>query len=283
MKHFDRIEKMRHTCVAFGRFDGVHAGHQAVLRVLAEESKRRGNQSVVVSFYEDRGQEALTTEREKAYLMEKYDIDILISLCAGRSWQEGSVQRMLIHELGAELLVTEKGAEPGFLKSEKFPVKTVETVSDGGERITAEKIKKIFEKKDIKRVIKWCAHPFIIMNEVIHGKALGRTVGMPTANMKIDSRKYMPPCGVYATRTYVGGETFFGVTNVGTRPSVDNRPEITVETMLDDFDRDIYGEEIITEFHLFLREIRKFDGIEEVWRQVQKDRMRMREYFGIRG
>lgn len=116
-----------------------------------------------------------------------------------------------------------------------------------------------------------CGHPYFMLGKVVHGRALGRTVGMPTANLKIYGTKRRPPNGVYATRTYIEGKAFLGVTNVGLRPSVDDRDEITIETMLDDFGQDIYGEKIITEFPLFLRETKKLDGLEAVRRQVEKD------------
>lgn len=102
---------------------------------------------------------------------------------------------------------------------------------------------------------------------------------MPTANLKIYGTKRRPPNGVYATRTWIEGSSYPGVTNVGLRPSVDDLPEITIETMLADFDKDIYGEKMITEFPLYIREIRKFDGVEAVWQQVQKDMAQALEYF----
>ena len=106
---------------------------------------------------------------------------------------------------------------------------------------------------------------------VVHGKGLGRTVGMPTANILVPNGTKLPPNGVYTTITYIGDKAVRGITNIGTRPTVDNDDERTIETFLQDFSKDIYGETITTEIHQFIRKIKKFHSLEEVHRQVQRD------------
>ncbi|WP_062428501.1 riboflavin kinase [Treponema endosymbiont of Eucomonympha sp.] len=123
------------------------------------------------------------------------------------------------------------------------------------------------------------AHPYTICGTVVHGQHLGRTVGMPTANLDADISALALPCGVYATLTRLGGALYPGVTNVGRRPSVDSSPIITVETHLLDFSRDIYGETLHTEVRGYIRPVHKFAGLAEVQAQVQKDIARAREFF----
>jgi riboflavin kinase/FMN adenylyltransferase len=115
--------------------------------------------------------------------------------------------------------------------------------------------------------------------EIIHGKGLGKTVGMPTANLGIDPKNITIPLGVYASKITIDGQTFFGLTNIGPRPSVDNMPVVTVETLILDFDRDIYGKIVTLEIHRFIRPIEKFSGLQAVKDQVEKDKMVVREYF----
>ena len=110
-----------------------------------------------------------------------------------------------------------------------------------------------------------------IKGTVVHGKALGRTVGMPTINLQVKEDISMVPSGVYASVARLRGETYCGVTNVGQRPTVDKDDIRTIETYLLDFSDDVYGEEVELELHTFIREIKKFDNIEQVKEQVQKD------------
>ncbi len=113
--------------------------------------------------------------------------------------------------------------------------------------------------------------PYILAGKIEHGKGLGKTVGMPTANLKVCDETKLPEHGVYATRMIVDGKSYKSVTNIGTRPSVDGENRVTVETFVIDFDGDIYGEDVQLEVHQFLRPIQKFQGIEAVWEQVKKD------------
>lgn len=105
---------------------------------------------------------------------------------------------------------------------------------------------------------------------VVHGKALGRTVGMPTINLHVETGK-IPPSGVYASTMTVKGKEYRGLTNVGCRPSVDQIKEQTVETYLLHFSDEVYGERVKLQIDSFIREIRKFDGIEGVKKQVELD------------
>ncbi|MEE1315553.1 MAG: riboflavin kinase [Faecalimonas sp.] len=110
----------------------------------------------------------------------------------------------------------------------------------------------------------------VLKGKVVHGKALGRTVGMPTANLLIIEGS-LPDAGVYATRIRVGEESFLSVTNIGTRPTVDDDAYVTVEVHILDFERDIYGETVILEILRFLRPIQRFQNLQEVQAQVSKD------------
>ena len=120
--------------------------------------------------------------------------------------------------------------------------------------------------------------PVVLIGKVVRGKALGRTVGMPTANLCI-TEGTMPEEGVYATRIRIGDGVYTSVTNIGRRPTVDDESYITVETFIIDFDEEIYGEQAVLEVHKLLRPIQKFDSLKEVQKQVQKDAEMAKIYF----
>ena len=121
--------------------------------------------------------------------------------------------------------------------------------------------------------------PIVLTGRVVHGKALGRTVGMPTANIQMQDASVLPECGVYATRIRIGDDVYTSVTNIGRRPTVDDESYITVETFIIDFDKEIYGEQAVLEVHKFLRPIQRFDSLKEVQMQVQKDAEMAKIYF----
>ena len=120
--------------------------------------------------------------------------------------------------------------------------------------------------------------PVILIGKVVRGKALGRTVGMPTANLCI-TEGISPEEGVYATRIQIGDVVYTSVTNIGRRPTVDDESYITVETFIIDFDKEIYGERAILEVHQFLRPIQKFESLQDVQKQVQRDVDMAKIYF----
>ena len=120
--------------------------------------------------------------------------------------------------------------------------------------------------------------PIILSGKVVRGKALGRTVGMPTANLCIEDGT-IPEEGVYVTRIRIGDGVYTSVTNIGRRPTVDKESHITVETYIIDFDQDIYGEQAVLEVHEFLRPVQKFESLQEVQEQVQKDVKTAKIYF----
>lgn len=113
---------------------------------------------------------------------------------------------------------------------------------------------------------------FTLKGTVVHGKGLGRTVGLPTANIKSENSVDALKRGVYSTLIYIDHRKFMSVTNVGTRPSVDDSDEITIETNIIDFDEDIYDKTVKLEFYFFIRGISKFASLEDVKKQVDKDK-----------
>lgn len=112
---------------------------------------------------------------------------------------------------------------------------------------------------------------------IVHGKGLGRTVGMPTANLQWDAGSVLPETGVYASLLEADGQTYFGVTNVGMRPSVDSDPTPTVETFLLDFNGDLYNRRVRLRLKAYLRPVRKMASLDDVRAQVQADSVRARE------
>lgn len=279
MKKYDEIVNLKDTCVAYGSFDGMHKGHLKVAKELAAQAGEKGLTSVVLSC--PAGEQVLTTEREKEYFLKDTGVDVMMSCETGTDMLKAAIET-----LGAKVLVigeNHKDMEAVKAAAEEAGVEVVvcEAETCDGEIITAEAVKKAFDACDFEKVTELCGHAYTMIGEVMHGKALGRTVGMPTANLGAPDCKLKPPSGAYATSVTVDGETFKSMTNIGKRPSVDDFDYVTIEAFILDFSRDIYGKEIVLEVRKFVRGVIKFANLEEVQKQVQKDIQTVRDVLEL--
>ena len=284
MKYFnENVDQMDNTCVAFGDFDGVHCGHRAVIDRLQNISKL-GYTSVVVSFAFDEScateKKILTTEEEKNYLLEKNGPEVMISYKKDSGEQAFSVKRLigefLVGKLGAKVIVAGSNYENiGILRECAvefgYMLEECDTVYYGGEPITSDRISAALTEGRLDEAKEMLGHPYLFISMVMHGKARGRTVGMPTANLSYKPYKLLPVYGVYGTLSDIDGNVVKGLTNIGKRPSDDNYDYISIETFLLDFAQDIYDKTITLEIHVHIRGVIKFNGLEEVKQQVDKD------------
>lgn len=137
---------------------------------------------------------------------------------------------------------------------------------------------RFFELGGMEAVNHALGHPYALEGRIIHGRHLGRTVGMPTANLQPIPGSFLPPHGVYATLSWVAGQSLQGLTNVGPRPSVGGK-HVTIETFFLNFDEDLYGQYLRIEFYSFIRKIYKMNGLKAVQLQVEQDAINARKIF----
>lgn len=274
------IKEMKDTCVAYGCFDGVHKGHLAVAKKVVETAKEKGLTSVIVSCPKD-GQ-VLSTEEEKEYLFKKEGVQEVVTYSGDERKDDVFIKDVLAGILGAKVIVV--GADNANMAAAEEAAKACGaelvvcgTVEVDGEVIKTEQVREAFDNSDFDKILELCGHPYIMIGKVEHGKALGRTVGMPTANLGVEDFKLKPPSGVYATSVQIDDEVFKAMTNIGKRPSVDDYDYVTIEAFILDFARDIYGKKIILDVRQFVRGVQKFNNLEEVQQQVQRDIQKVRE------
>ena len=132
---------------------------------------------------------------------------------------------------------------------------------------------------NIRKANELLGYHYFIKSEILHGKKLGRRIGMPTINMILPENKLLPPNGVYVTEVLVEGKTYMGVTNVGCKPTVSEDRVVGVETYIDAFNQDLYGEKIVVSFLEFIRPEMKFASIEELKAQMESDIQVARKYY----
>jgi riboflavin kinase/FMN adenylyltransferase len=282
---------MKSTCVAFGSFDGVHIGHQAVINKLLDISKQ-GLTPVILSFEYDETllneKKILSTWAEKQYLLSENGPEVMISYKIDQQNKDTSPERfikdILVDKLGAKVIVAgtdhcniialrECAAKYGYTLVE------CETILADGEPVTSERIAKELAEGTLQKANQLLGHPYLIMGQVMHGKALGRTVGMPTANLGFSEYKQLPAYGVYGALTKIDGKNVKGLTNIGKRPSVDNYNYVTIETFLLDYSGDLYDRTIAFEIHRYIRGVIKFNNLDEVRAQVNLDIESIKTYL----
>jgi len=280
---------MDNTCVAFGEFDGIHTGHLAVIERLKARAGQ-GMTSVVVSLAYDEAQlkdkKILTTEEEKEYLLAKNGPDVMISYTVGGGDfpLKQFIRDVLVGQIGAKVIVVGSNNENLELLRAcaaefGYELDVCDAVYAEGEPVTATRIIEDLSSGRLDHATALLGHPYLFSGIVMHGKARGRLVGMPTANLSYKPYKQLPLLGVYGTLSDIDGQIVKGLTNIGKRPSDDNFDYISVETFLLDFAQDLYDKTITLEIHVHIRGVIKFNGLEEVKQQVDKDIVSIRTFL----
>lgn len=277
---------------ALGFFDGVHKGHQMVLDLCQHLAEDAGVATAAITF--DKHPQSLFTPNPPVLLNTIEDRRWLIQEWAGidnllvfqvnepvmtMPWQD--FLEVLLQE-GAVGFVCgydfrfgrsgEGNAEKlaKFAEERNLPCYIVEEQTMDGEKISSTRIRALIEKGDMEGAKQLLGHFHMLTGKVVHGHGLGRTIGIPTANLQLPDELVKPALGVYACTVHVDDHIYVAVANIGTRPTV-NGQHLTVEPWLLDFDGNLYGKEITLEFHKFLRPEQKFADLDELKAQIQKD------------
>ena len=291
----------RGSVVCIGAFDGVHRGHRAVINRVTAHAESLGVMPVAVTFapiprtYFGTGVAQLTSPREKVELMFEAGIECVLLLrfdarlaaMRAEEFVSQSVVRRLAakevlvgegfrfgHGRGGDLeLLQRMGAENGFQAS------AVEPFFVDGERVSSSRIRALLAASDFTATVRLLGRNFAIGGHVVHGQQLGRKLGYPTANLPLGSRM-SPVGGVFAVKVHdVLAQPVPGVASLGVRPTV-NGKEPLLEAHLFDFDDDLYGKRIQVEFVEKLRDEEKFDSLDAMVRQIDRDAAQARAILG---
>lgn len=288
------IPKLTSPCVTLGIFDGLHLGHQKIVGRVLEKAREIGGVSCMVTFdphprevlASESAPDLLTSTEKKIQLVEELGIDALglihftpefarieardfvndflidtlriRAIIVGYDWRFGKGRKGDIH------LLREMGEEKG------FDVEKVDRVEVDGQPISSTFIRERVLWGDLENAAKYLGRRYSITGTVVEGSRLGREIGFPTANIE-PHHEAIPPNGIYAVWTRVGGTIKAGTLNIGYRPTVSEERKRTVEVHIMDFYQDVYGEEIEIIFVEKLREEEKFSSVEALSEQIKKD------------
>lgn len=290
--------KLDQTAVTLGKFDGIHLGHQLLLQTIWE---RKDLTSVMFTFdlhpgnlFSDQEIKLLDTPEERIKLLSQTKLSYLIAYPFTRETAamepEFFVRQILQEQLGAKLVVVGEDFHFGHKRAGDvallqklsaecgFEVIACPKVVCADDVVGSTRIRALLQEGRMEEVRLLLGRAFSVTGTVIHGNQLGRTVGMPTANIRPDDRKILPPNGVYVSDVLLDGNVYRGITNVGYKPTVGGEKTPGVETWIFDFEENLYDRELKVELLHYVRPERKFASLAEVKRQVEQDAEIARTY-----
>ncbi len=285
------------SVVSTGTFDGVHKGHQAIIKKMITIAKQHQLQSVIVTFEphprvalgkDDNKLKLLTTLDEKLSIFERSGIDYVFVIDFTPEFAatpyESYVKDFLVGQLKAKFIVLgfnhhfgnkrsgnhdtliKMGAEYG------YQVEEVNEQTEKGVASSSTKIRALLDNHFVEEANSLLSYHYSISGEVVEGKKIGNTIGFPTANVKIgDCLKQIPANGVYAVNVEVENRLYKGMCNIGLNPTFENR-SLSIEVNIFDFERNIYGKYIKITFESFIRDEIKFKSVDELVLQLNRDK-----------
>lgn len=300
---FKPAEVPSKTLLCLGNFDGVHIGHRALIAETVKRTKEfRALLPEVKSgvfFFRRAPHEIITGEKllhlasfdEKLSFFSELGLDIAFVYDyeeIGKFSPEAFVSDILKKECGCIFAVCGYDFRFGYKAegdAERLSLLmngntyTVSEVSLDGERVSSSNIRRFIADGNIEGANAMLGRPYLLNAEVLHGKKLGRSLGIPTINQKFPPDFAIPKKGIYISQVTVNGATFPSVSNIGVRPSVEDGASINCETYILGFSGDLYGKKITVEFLKRLRDEIKFDSVAALKAQINKDIEKTKEYF----
>lgn len=294
--------------VTIGTFDGVHKGHRHILKKVTAiaESKKLG--STVLTFFPHprmvlqpgSNLKLINTIEERELLLAQSGIENLIihpfSVEFSRTAAHEYVKNILVDQLKAKVVVIGYDHRFGRNRSASieqlneyaaaYDFEVIEISKEEVEEVavSSTKVRDAITDGNMMTATKYLEQPYFLTGAVVSGKKIGRTLGYPTANLQLkESYKLVPKNGVYITSSVINGNVVHGITNIGTNPTVQSAGEQTIETYYLDFNKDLYGEQLVLQFHKRLRSEQKFDTMDQLVQAMNGDAQNARNYVNDLG
>ncbi len=306
MNEFSSVSSYNNTrpsVVTIGTFDGVHIGHLAILDRLKKTAQKDNLESVVLTFFphprmvlqKDADIKLINTIEERKKLLEKTGLDQLIVHPFSKEFSRLTalefVRDILVNKLHLKKIIIGYDHRFGrnrnatiedlkeFGKTYDFEVIEISAQQLEDVSISSTKIRAAIKEGDIETTNKYLGYPFMLSGTIVKGRGIGKTLDFPTANLQIEEEyKLIPKEGVYIVQSEISGKKVFGMTNIGTNPTVGGTVK-TIETYFLDNNKDLYHQHIQIEFLSRIRDEKKFNSVEELKNAIREDEIFARNYI----
>ncbi len=294
----DEIVFDRNTVLTVGTYDGVHCGHQGILKQMRELADKSGGRVVVVTFHphpqivlQREGREPvrlLTSIDERCEMLEAMGVDVTVIITFTREFATTPAEefvRDVARKVGVQqffvghdhMFGRDRGGNEELLQrlsiELEFEVKTLEPLQCEGEVVSSSKIRAALVSGNIESANAMLGRPYNLSGTVVQGDGRGRTIGFPTANIEpVNANKLVPGNGVYVVSYEFEGRIVKGLANIGRRPTFTTDTETTIEVHFLDLDEDLYDRTITIHFHAFIRNEKKFESAEALTEQIENDK-----------
>jgi len=308
-QHLSEFKKLNNAVTTIGTFDGVHYGHQKIIKRLCELAKSTGGESVILTFFphprmiidpENQDIKMINTIEEKAQILSELGVDHLIITPFTRDFSNLSpseyIKNILIDTIGTKQIIVgydhrfgkdRAGGMPQleeFSKVYDYRIEVIPEQDINEVAVSSTKIRKSLLSGDVALAAEYLGYPFSIIGPVIKGDKIGRTIGFPTANIFVEETyKLIPSDGIYAVTIehadqHDSSQVYKGMAYIGQRPTINGMTR-NIEVNIFDFDKEIYGQKIKMTFLKFLRHDVKFTGLEALKDQLKLDKVNTIAYF----
>jgi riboflavin kinase/FMN adenylyltransferase len=293
----ENLPVFKNAVITIGSYDGVHAGHQAIIKQINDFAKLINGESVLITFHphprmvirpDDTPLKLITNIEEKTKLFERFGIDHLVivpfTIDFSKQSPEEYIEDFLVKQFQPKMILigydhkfgSKRAGNIHLLKSKEdaFNFKVVEIPEQDVDTIvvSSTKIRNALTSGNVLQANEWLNHNFTLTGEVVYGKQIGRTINYPTANLEVgDKYKLIPPIGIYAVIVHHEFDQYKGMLYIGNRPTLKGLRQ-SIEVNIFDFDKMIYGDNLAIEFIAKIREDQKFDGLEALQYQLSLDK-----------
>ena len=297
MNVIEDIHPQSPTVATIGFFDGVHLGHRFLIQQVKVAATQTGWQSSIITFPVHPRQviqsefqpQLLSSPEEKIELLASTGVDNCILLPFTRELSQLTAyefMQLLYDKYKVRMLVIGYDHRFGHNRAETFEdycrygrelgihIMQASAYTQEQDKVSSSAIRRALQTGDIRTATKFLGYHYYLEGTVVDGYKVGRKIGFPTANLRVDfPNKLIPSIGVYAVYVYVNGEKHKGMLNIGYRPTINNGTDLSIEVHILDFEGDIYHQKMRIEFIDFLRPEEKFNSVDELVLQMQKDKV----------
>jgi riboflavin kinase/FMN adenylyltransferase len=283
------------SVLTLGNFDGIHAGHRALIQRLIQIKNHSHLNSILITYFpnpsivlgKNKSLKSIYSEESKKEILKQFDFDYLLRIPFTEKFSEMKaidfLESILIEKLKAKYIIIGfnhffgKGREGNFEFLQKFSsvykyqVERIEPVYLNHEQVSSSKIRSLILEGNIELANEFLSQNFFIKGKVVKGFQRGRTIGFPTANLDIQTDSILPKIGVYTVKVHLGANVYNGMMNIGLNPSFNNQT-LSIEVHILNFNDSIYGEELTVQIIHRIRDERKFNDINELIQQLKLDK-----------